>query len=166
MTYLPLAASTDLEPWGTFAPQTIAAACAEIRSEAGWHIAPSTTETLTLDVYGGDLLPLPTGRITTVTAVRDVTTTSTAITGWTRRGMSLYRAAGWPIGTVEVDLTHGYASTPKDLLPVIVERISSPGRTASKWSQASGPFSRSEEYGSTATVHPTIARYAVPSGLA
>ena len=52
-----------------------------------------------------------------MSAVRDGSNT---LTGWTLNpGGTLYRSIGWPVGVLQVDLTHGYDRCPPDLLPVI-----------------------------------------------
>lgn len=165
----PLAVPSDLEKFSgaPFDPELIDIASASVRAEAGWHIAPVITETLTVDCYGGPLLALPTRRIVNISAIRDVTSGSTVLTDWRRMSAGVYRSTGWPIGTLEVDITHGYEATPKDLLPVIAARVTSPG-AASHLAQRSvtrGPFSESETYRPGAT-DPVIARYAVLPGVA
>lgn len=111
-------------PGAPFAGSVVDAAVANLRSDVGWHIAPEVTETLTVDGSPDQTLILPTLRIVSVSAVRDVSgDTPVALTGWkmsARSGM-LWRSEGWPngFGAVEVDLTHGYTDTPAELLPVV-----------------------------------------------
>lgn len=162
-----LVSPADLVDWGDFDTYLVDVAVAALRADAGWHIAPVVTETLTVDSYGGYLLILPTRRIVSVTAVRDVTTTSEVQTAWSRMTGGLYRKSGWPAGVLEVDLTHGYTATPLDLLPVVVDyirRASNP-RDLSLASISRGPFAESYRDVGDAT-SPALARYAVPGGVA
>lgn len=146
-------------------------AAASVRAEAGWHIAPVQAETLTVDSYGGYLLILPSRRVVSVTAVRDVTTGSEVLTGWSRMSGGLYRRTGWPAGVLEVDLTHGYDTTPLDLLPILAARTTSVmdprDMSVASYSVNRGPFGESKTYREGASgMDPVIARYAVPAGVA
>lgn len=123
-----LAIVTDLagQPGGPFTAEGVKSAGDGIRAFCGWHIAPSVTETITIDSYGGPILMLPTLYLTAVTEVVDVSgDTPTVLTGWrkSRAGM-LSLPQGWPCGfeSVEVTFTHGYAACPAELFPVIAER--------------------------------------------
>lgn len=124
-----LAAPGDLTdfPGAPFVDALVDAAVASLRREVGWHIAPSVDETLTVDASGGHWLMLPTMHLTAVAEVRNVSGDGdpVVITGWRfKRSGMLYRAGGWPhgVGAIEVDVTHGEAETPPELLPVIAER--------------------------------------------
>lgn len=164
-------AALDAYPGAPFDDYLLDLAVAGIRAEAGWHIAPQVTETLTVDSYGGQLLVLPTRRIVSVTAVRDVTASpSTSLTTYRPLVGGLWRRNGWPVGTIEVDLTHGYASVPLDLVPVIVARVKNTtvrDPAVSQHSVSAGPFGESTTYRSTGpAVDPTVLRYTVLDGVA
>lgn len=125
----PLFTAEDMAgmPGAPFSASTATAAGDQIRTLCGWHIAPSRTETLTLDTEGGRVLVLPSLRVSEVLAVRDVSgPTPKVLTGWrwSKDGM-LERGNGgfWPDGfrVVEVDLTHGYESCPSELLNIGAE---------------------------------------------
>lgn len=111
-------------PGAPFSDAAVDAVVARIRREAGWHIAPERTETVTVDGTATRLLPLPTLELTDVTEVRDVTAPASPVVvpDWraARAGM-IRRSGGWPRGylSVAADITHGYAECPADLLPVI-----------------------------------------------
>ncbi len=114
-------------PGAPFAPQVVAAAAESVRSDAGWHIAPVVSETVLCDGSGWrPLLLLPTLRVVSVQEVRAyVGGLWVVLTGWRHAGSGmLYHPNGWPYGAagVEVDLTHGYAAAPDDLLPVVAAR--------------------------------------------
>jgi hypothetical protein len=144
-------------------------AVAQVRADAGWHIAPVVTETIVVNSYGGQLLVIPSRRVVGVAAVRDVTGVTEILTSWVRMSGGLYRRTGWPVGTLEVDLTHGYTETPLDLLPVVADyvRAANNPRDVSVASRSVGQVSETyRDTGGTGTVHPTVARYAVPGGVA
>lgn len=165
-----LVSPVDLESFSgaPFDDVLVDVAVADIRGEAGWHIAPEVTETLTLTSYGGTVLFLPTRKLVAVTAIRDVTTGSTVLADWTRMSTGVYRRTGWPIGLVEVDLTHGFAATPQDLLPVVAARVATVGSprdaVVGQRSTRIDDYAESETY--RVVSDPIVARYAVPSGVA
>jgi hypothetical protein len=161
-----LATSVDLAdfPGAPFNEQVVRTVCETVRGECGWHIAPVVTETLTVDSRGGQLLLLPTLKIATVTEVRDVTSdTPRVVTGWrvAPSGM-LVLAGGWPRGyaAIEVDLTHGYATCPEDLLGVIAERAGRGIRDSTVQQESLGSRSVTFAVGSGA-ISPVVARYRV-----
>lgn len=125
---IPIVADLNGLPGAPFDQSVVDEAVAALRNYLGWHVAPSRTETVVLDGVAGPFLPLPTlHRGATVSAVRDVTVTGSpvTITGWRKlREPALYLRNGyWPCepSSIEVDLTHGYASCPVDLRPVVAE---------------------------------------------
>ena len=131
MTTVPLATPNDLLSFAgaPFAEALVKAAGESIRRDAGWHIAPTVTETLVLDSDGGRQLFLPTLRdaVASVAEVRDVSGSSPRVLGGWRLASSaavLHRGGGWPAGegVIEVDLVHGYESCPAELLPAIAAR--------------------------------------------
>lgn len=123
MPALVVAADLNDFPGAPFAESVVESAGEAVRAEAGWHIAPEVTETLTVDSDGSPHLLLPTLHLVEVTEVRDVTgSTPRTITNWRQSGKGiLYRAGGWPAGlsALEVDLTHGYTECPPALLPAV-----------------------------------------------
>ena len=111
-------------PGAPFTQAVVDSAVAALRGDCGWHIAPEVTETLTVNGSPDKTLILPTLLIVEITAIRDVTgTTPVTLTGWRQASKAglLSRDEGWPTGyeALEVDLTHGYADTPADLLPAV-----------------------------------------------
>lgn len=161
-------AMLDSFPGAPFSEDVVDAAVAALRSEAGWHIAPVVTETVTIDATGGVVLMLPTMRLVSVQAVRDMTDSlaPVAMTGWrvSRSGM-LQRPLGWPLGfsMVEVDMTHGYAETPADLHAVIAELCQWASLNATVASQSTGPFSITVRDGVRNST-PRLAHYTLPTG--
>lgn len=104
------------------------AACSAVRGHCGWHVAPPVTETLTLDGPGGDVLHLPSQR---VTAVASVISDGTAVANpeWSADGM--VRTSGrWSrkFRGVAVDLTHGYDECPEEVLTVLRGMVAADGR--------------------------------------
>ena len=157
-------------PGAPFSDDVVDAAVASLRAYAGWHIAPSRTETLTVDSDGGDRLTLPSLHVTAVTEVRNVYSADSPseITGfrWAKAGiLALY--CGWPCGfqSVEVDLTHGYDTVPVELLASLAAACAV-GSLTGVASRSIGPFS--ESYSSSSgsasffSSDPAASRYALP----
>lgn len=86
------------------------AAQAAVRHCCGWHIAPSVTETLTVDAYGGRTLALPSKHVTEITSIviGDNDVTSNAV--WSQAGTVVLKLGFWPDlpGSIVVSLTHGW----------------------------------------------------------
>lgn len=125
----PLLEAADLVgfPGAPFTDGIALSAGESVRSEVGWHIAPSITETVTIESEGTEYLFLPTLWLTSVTAVRNVSDPDNAVVlaDWAAsptprfRAGCLRRPGGWPCGELEVDIVHGYGSCPADLLPAV-----------------------------------------------
>lgn len=103
-------------------------AVAEVRRQLGWVIAPSTTETLTVDAHGGMYLFLRSLHVTAVSEVRDISETTPEVIDSAdyrliRRSILLRRQGWWYCGDqrYEVDVTHGHDACPADLLKPIAE---------------------------------------------
>lgn len=164
---LPLVDSSDLDgfPGAPFDPLRIAEASASIRAEAGWHIAPEVSETLTLDHSGGRLLCIPTLRLRGVDEVRDVRDPDnvSVLDNWTvsRTGL-LYRADGWPsgFGAIEIDLTHGYDYCPGELIPVVAARCQAAAVLSTVKQESSG--SESVTYMGGPGTDRRVHRYRIP----
>lgn len=89
----------------------LSAANNAVRRECGWHVAPSVTETLTLDGSGGRVLLLPSGRVTAVASVVADGADVTAGVGWSASGvleLTNGRRFSRRFRSVVVTLTHGY----------------------------------------------------------
>lgn len=152
-------------PGAPFPPKVVDAAGAQVRDQCGWHIAPQITETLTVEGDGAATLLLPSLRVIAVTEVRDVTGADPKILDGWRPSPSgvLYRQTRWPVGPIEVDLTHGYDACPDGLLPIIAERAQTFGKDASVRQESLG--SRSVSYGQMEGTSSTsvLARYTIPT---
>ena len=96
------------------------AACAAVRGYCGWHIAPSVTESVTVDGSGTEIQPLPTLHLT---ALNSITNDGVAVDApeWSEAGM--VRGACWSskFRGVVADMTHGYDSCPPEILGVLAE---------------------------------------------
>lgn len=163
-----LVAPSDLSgfPGAPFADGVVDGAVGGLRLVAGWHIAPSVTETLTLDSDGGTRLILPTLHLTAVTAVRDVSEDApTEITGyrWSKAGV-LSLLSGWPCGfqSVEVDIVHGYAECPPELLGSLASACQSSAINHNLSAKSTGPFSETYRDTSGSIVDPVVSRYSLP----
>lgn len=101
-------------------------ACAAVRAYCGWHVAPSVTESITLDGSGTQFLMLPSLRVTDITAITEDGSTADATQyQWSATGQ-LWRSWPWSgnFRSVVVDLTHGYDSCPEEILGVLEEAAS------------------------------------------
>jgi hypothetical protein len=107
----------------------IAAVTDSIRGRCGWHIAPSVTDTITVDGTGTRVVALPSLHVTDVDRVTergasvDVEWNTIGLLRHPHRWTSRWRA-------IEVTFTHGYAEVPADLVKVVAEaalRLPDPG---------------------------------------
>ncbi len=135
---------------GPFSEEEVDAAVAVLRAACGWHIAPVRDETITVDVLPYQrILRLPTLALVSVDEIRDMTADpdyGVAIDA-TTYDVSLSRnkvrrRGYWPhgYGALQVDISHGYASVPADLLPVISESATRIRRDQTATSMGAGPY--------------------------
>lgn len=154
-------------PGAPFTDAVVDAAVASLRNAAGWHVAPSRTETVTVDSDGGSRLILDTLHLTAVAEVRNtINDPATPIeVRWSKAGI----LAGWfPCGfqSVEVDITHGYDECPPDLVPLIANACQRINTDPTVASQGAGPFTvtyRALDGATQSTVDPGLARYVIPA---
>jgi hypothetical protein len=150
---------------GEFSPEMVDAAVASIRADAGWHIAPVVTETITVFGDGGRVLFLPSLRVISVASVKVLGVVP--LSNWQLgNGGTLYAPYGWAYGPLQVTFTHGYETAP-DLIPEVVARISSYSRDPSVTSttRTSGPFSDTDTYrngGADEAFPSSVSRYRIP----
>lgn len=107
----------------------IRAAQGAVRRFCGWHVAPSVSETLTLDGFGGQTLHLPSKHVTEVTKVLSDGVDVTDQVDWSSAGMMELRSGMWSsrLGGISVDLTHGFEL---DEVPEIAALILTVGKRA------------------------------------
>lgn len=117
-----------------------ATACDIVRTFCRWHIAPAVRETVTLDGSEGHVLFLPTHRLT---VLHSITSDGKAVTDpeWSQAGMV---RGSWShkFRSLVVDMTHGHATCPDDVLRVVrvlAKRVPTLGLK----SKTAGPFSES-----------------------
>lgn len=153
---------------GPFAPgallddAAVDAAVDAVRSAADWHIAPEVTETIFVPSRGGYGLPLKSRRIVSVAAVRNGSDT---LADWSMYpGGMLYRRQGWPVGVLQVDLTHGFSACPPALLPVIA--FAAQWRDPAVGSARVGGVAVTYRDGLVALEFGPLARYAAWPGIA
>lgn len=130
-----------------FTVEEVESAVAAVQAAAGWHIAPVQTDTVTLDVVGGEaVLRLPTRKLLSVTSVTDLDNSTAYAASTYRVSLPLcqvckksgYWAAGY--GRLRVVFSHGFAAWPQDLLPVVAESAAVIRRDQSVRSESAGPF--------------------------
>lgn len=159
-------------PGAPFPASLVTAAGEQVRDRCGWHIAPVETGTVTVHSDGSATLLLPSLKVVDVTAVRDVTRDDTTVLDGWRLAPSgiLYRASRWPVGLIEVDLSHGYAACPESLYAVVAERAQFMRRDRSVGQESLGSRSisiRSERSSGSEGPSPAeqvLARYTVTPG--
>lgn len=98
----------------------LAAASGLIRAYCGWHIAPSITETITVDGSGTTVLGLPTLHLTDLSEVT-INGEDEADVEWTERGLLRLSCRGpWPQRwrSITVTMTHGYDCAPAAMAAV------------------------------------------------
>lgn len=119
----------------------IDAVTAYIRGRCGWHIAPSMTETLTLDGADARVLSVPTLHLTAITSVTEGGVDVTADIEWTALGLLRHPrrwADRWR--SIVITVTHGYETVPADLSKIVAEaaaRLPAPGGSGP---EKIGPF--------------------------
>src|SRR5690606_40401225 len=90
----------------------------------GWHIAPTRTDSLTLDGFGGSHLWLPSLH---VTEIESLTVAGEELTSdqfdWSEDGYLELRCGRFPNRprTIAVTMTHGYETVPADVAQVVME---------------------------------------------
>lgn len=117
-------------PGAPFTQVQIDAALGALRLATGWHIAPTRTDVIELDVRPNwQHLQLPTLELVAVVAVRDADTSEVVPATEYRVSHKLCTIKRtcqvWEQGyeTVEVEFTHGYAELPPELLAVLADAI-------------------------------------------
>jgi hypothetical protein len=96
-------------------PNAILAAEDQVRDFCGWHVAPSRTETITLDGSGTAILLLPSTYVTAISSITENgVVVSSAYYSWSENGLveKLYGAWTWKRRAIQVTLTHGYTTCP------------------------------------------------------
>lgn len=111
-------------PGAPFPSDVVSAVNAAIRQEAGWHIAPVLRETMTVQTRGSTTVWLPTFVIDKVHSVTDAVT-GAELDGFvtlTRTGNLVFpKRKRLPL-YITIDLSHGYAKCPEDLLLFAAQR--------------------------------------------
>ncbi|MFI5783499.1 hypothetical protein [Nocardia sp. NPDC051570] len=142
----PLAGVRELAEYEAGSPElAIANANALVRDWCGWHIAPTVTETLTVDGSGEHILMLPTLRLLAVHSVAEHgVAVELARVRWSRAGY-LHRGHRWTRreNSVQVQVTHGWPMVPPVVTGVVLgiaKRAKDTPATTVK-AHTAGPFS-------------------------
>ncbi len=96
-------------------PKAVLAAEDQVRDFCGWHVAPSRTETITLDGSGTNLLLLPSTHVTAISSISENgVALAAAYYSWSEDGVveKLYGCWTRKRRAVQVSLTHGYPTCP------------------------------------------------------
>lgn len=130
-------------PGAPFTQGHVDAVVAKLERALGWHVAPEQEDTLTVRAPGGQMLMLPSRKVSAVAEVRSggavVPATSYELTSAAEAMLD----GCWSEGAYEVDVTHGYESVPADLLGEIAAACVAFRTDPSLASWSSGPFSAS-----------------------
>lgn len=118
-----LATTGDLTAYQAGDPALLlTAAEAAVRTYCGWHIAPSRTDTLTVDGSGSSVLALPTLYLTAVASItEDGDAVDMTSVDWSTSGV-LWRDRPWSSRRrgVAATVTHGYAEPPAEVTAVVL----------------------------------------------
>lgn len=146
-------------------------AISDIREACGWHIAPSFTETVTLDGPGRSVLLLPSLHVTAVGSVTENGRELVEGTDyeWSAKG-TLRRRCGWTdrYRGIVVEFTHGYDVVPAKLAALILDVATAAAEVpVGQQPEKIGPF----EFGGGGVVFDSnqqriIDRYTIPNGPA
>ena len=137
------------------------AAVSAIRSECGWHIAPSLPETVKVDGLGGGSLLLPTLHLTELTSIdNDGKVLTVADLSWSELG--IVHGASWSckLGGITVVMTHGFEDFPPELRAVARAMAREGVGTGAK-RLASGPHSVELSEGAQSLRDQIIDRYRI-----
>jgi hypothetical protein len=163
MVDAPLVDVADLSEFrgAPFTAVVVGAAADSVRSECGWHVAPSASEVVRLR-GGSRVLLLPSLHVTAVASITDGD--GNAVTGWDwfENGVVELPSSSFP-RVVSVTFTHGYESCPQALLPIIAERASAQASGRIK-SEALAGRSVSLEGGYDPVAAGVLARYTLNGG--
>ena len=150
MAYPPHGLTADqLAEYAPFDPETpnvakaIDAAVGQLRDRAGWHVFPSVTETLNLDGEGGEVLTLPTLKVSAVLEVRENgLVLDPSAYEWSAKGDLRRRGWVWTSrwNGITVQLTHGYENPPAELLRAIGTAVATAAANPLGIPEVMGPF--------------------------
>lgn len=140
---------------------------AEVRGYCGWHIAPSRSETLTLDGSGSCTLLLPSLHVTSIVSITESgTLLDAADYAWSASGVVERVAPGraWSAlpRSIVIELEHGWSTPPPDVAAIVQQLASRLGHTAGLTSKTVGPFSESYAPDLFAYQRSALARYKLP----
>ena len=107
------------------------AAQAAVRHYCGWHISPSTTETLSVDAYGGRTLALPSKHVTSIASILVGTDELISDVVWSEAGTVVLTSGVWPElpGSVKVTITHGWDADEVPDVAAIILAVAKRART-------------------------------------
>lgn len=133
-----------------------------VRSYCGWHIAPSTSETVSVEGDGGRVLLLPSLLITDTTEVRDES--GNVVTGWKVRENGIARGYWLAEELYEFDITHGHETMPPELQDIINQVDAAGANSVALRSVTKGPFSESYDLANAPlSVRAVLDRYRLPA---
>lgn len=165
----PVQSGLDADLWFTV--------CEAVRAYCGWHIAPSVTETVTVDGSGMHIVFLPTLHLTGITSITNDSQafdlTDADSWDWTTYGAVrlIEQVFTWRMSGVTVEFTHGFEHCPYELTAVIAQTtqraaqvpVSGGGRyMAGPYSIDYPDFSQNGPIGFSASQIQILDRYRLP----
>lgn len=159
----PLVTDADLTGFrgAPYPASVLGAAYESVRDECGWHIAPAVEQVVKLR-GGSSVILLPSLCVTAVASVVDFDGLTIDGWEWYPNGVIESGSGTFP-RTVTVTFTHGYATCPKALLPVIAERAQSQAAGRVK-SESLGGRAVSLEAGYDPATEAALAKYRLNYG--
>lgn len=110
-------------PGAPFLDGAVRSAGDALRTEAGWHIAPTVKHTVEVHTSGARVALLPSLHVVEVHSVIDAAT-GREVTGWRVRRSAGLLVSDRPFPEdLDIELEHGHETCPAELLPIIVERV-------------------------------------------
>lgn len=165
------AANVNALNGGAFSQSQVDVAAGLLEGYLGWHVAPEVSGTVQVYNSGSPTLVLPTltvSEVTSVTALRDdqvVSENSYYLAGGPDDLQLLEQRYGcWCRGWYAVELTHGYATPPKDLLAALEALCKLAGLDVTVESESIADYAvkyrnRPEE---VAAISGAVSRYGLP----
>lgn len=109
-------------PGAPFSAAQVRSAADSLRTQAGWHIAPTIEQTVEVYTGRGRIALLPSLHVVDVLRVEDASN-GREVTGWRVRRQAGLLVSDSPFPEdIDVTLLHGFEKCPEDLKPLVAER--------------------------------------------
>lgn len=109
-------------PGAPYSASAVRSAGEALRTETGWHIAPTVKHVVEVHTSRARVALLPTMHVVKVHSVIDADT-GREVTGWRVRRSAGLLVSDQPFPEdLDVELEHGHAECPSELIPILAER--------------------------------------------